>query len=84
MMLLKLLRLCSLEAPGFYMSAVLGLVTSVSEKPRRRIGFYRILIKAQLAPNPSTSGIDYQCLQALQVWYLWYCLLLFLSSRVCV
>ena len=54
-----LYRLCSLEASGLYMSTVLGLVTSVVGKPRIGILFYRILIKAQLVPHPSTSGIDY-------------------------
>lgn len=58
LLLFKLFKLCSLEAPGLYMSTVLDLVTFEAETLSIGILLYKIAVKAQLVPCPSTSGVD--------------------------
>lgn len=57
-LLFKLFKLCSLETPGLYMSTVLDLVTFGAEKLSIGMLLYKLAVKAQLAPCPSTSGVD--------------------------
>ena len=71
MILCKLFKPYSLEAPGLCMASVLDLVILGAEKSTIGIVPYKTAIKAQLAPCPFTSDMDYQSPKALLIWSLW-------------